>query len=166
MMIHDITEKVGKYKPRKRVGRGFGSGLGKTSGRGTKGAKSRSGYARKIGYASGAVPMQRRIPKRGFSNAPFRRLYAIVNIKTLDARCDNGAEVSVESLAKLGVVRDTSLPLKVLGEGDTTKKFMVTAEKFSAAAKGKIEAAGGSVTVVPAPKWVRDDSKKPEKAKA
>ena len=110
MMIHEITAKVGKYKNRVRVGRGEGSGLGKTCGRGTKGAHSRSGWAQKVGYIGGAIPLQRRIPKRGFSNVQFERRYAIVNVKTLDALCDNGSEVTVESLAKAGVIRDAKLP--------------------------------------------------------
>lgn len=163
MMIHEITAKTGKYKNRVRVGRGEGSGLGKTSGRGTKGAHSRSGWAQKVGYIGGAVPLQRRLPKRGFSNAPFRRLYAIVNVKTLDAHCRDGEDVTIESLAKAGLVRDASKPLKVLGEGELTKKLNITAEKVSGAAKSKIEAAGGTITVVPAPHWTRTE--KPKTAK-
>lgn len=146
MMIHEITEKVGAYKGRKRVGRGEGSGLGGTSGRGHKGAASRAGFSRRPGYEGGQVPLIRRIPKRGFNNANFRSLYHVVNVKALDAHCQSGDEVTVESLAAAGLVRDASLPLKVLGEGELTKKLNVTAAKFSAGAKSKIEAAGGSAT--------------------
>ncbi len=156
MMIHEITRSAGKRKkPKPRVGRGQGTGSGKTSGRGTKGAASRSGWKRRFGYEGGQVPLIRRIPKRGFSNAPFREHYHIVNVKELEARCAAGDTVTVETLAGAGVVRDGKLPLKVLGEGDLTKKLTVTAAKFSASAKAKIEAAGGSAIVVTKVKWKR-----------
>ncbi|MCH8165409.1 MAG: 50S ribosomal protein L15 [Planctomycetes bacterium] len=155
MMIHEITIKVGKYKVRRRVGRGHGSGRGKTSGRGHKGAASRSGWKRRAGYEGGQMPIIRRMPKRGFTNAPFRRLYHVVNVKTLQARCVEGAEVTAATLADAGVIRDAKLPLKILGEGELTKKLTVTAAKFSASAKAKIEAVGGAVTAVPRIKWTR-----------
>jgi large subunit ribosomal protein L15 len=160
MMIHEITEKVGRYPARKRVGRGRGSGKGKTSGRGHKGAGSRAGFKRRPGFEGGQMSFARRIPKRGFTNAPFKRLFHIVNVQTLEARFDDGAELNVDVLAAAGVIRDTKLPLKVLGEGELAKKFSVTAAKFSASAKAKIEAAGGTVTEVPTVKWTR-----PPKAK-
>jgi large subunit ribosomal protein L15 len=167
MMIHEITEKVGKYKARKRVGRGHGSGSGKTAGRGHKGAKSRAGFSRRPYFEGGQMSFVRRLPKRGFSNVNFRTLYHIVNLKTLEARMDDGAEITAEVLAGAGVIRDTTLPLKVLGEGDLTKKFTVTAAKFSEAAKKKIEAAGGTVNEVPKVKWTRQDApSKPKKNKA
>jgi len=159
MMIHEITELVGPHKRRKRLGRGESSGLGKTSGRGSKGAGSRSGNSYRASYEGGQIPFARRIPKRGFSNAAFRRLYHVVNLKALEARCDNGAVVDLDALVRLGLVRDTSRPLKVLGEGDLTKALKVTAERFSASAKAKIEAAGGSVTVVERQKWTRHGQK-------
>jgi len=155
MMIHDITEKVGRYKDRKRVGRGRASGMGKTSGRGHKGAGSRAGYKRRANFEGGQMPFLRRIPKRGFSNHEFRNLHHIVNIKTLVGRFQDGDAVDVEVLAKLGVVRDTKLPLKVLGEGEITIKLDVTATKFSAGAKSKIEAAGGTTTEVTKVPWTR-----------
>ena len=155
MMIHEITIKVGKYKVRRRVGRGDGSGRGKTCGRGHKGAASRSGWKRRAGYEGGQMPIIRRMPKRGFTNAPFRRLYHVVNVKTLQARCVEGAEVTAATLADAGVIRDAKLPLKILGEGELTKKLTVTAAKFSASAKAKIEAVGGAVTAVPRIKWTR-----------
>jgi large subunit ribosomal protein L15 len=160
MMIHEITEKVGKYKARKRVGRGESSGTGKTSGRGHKGAGSRSGNSRRPYFEGGQMPLARRIPKRGFSNAEFRKHYHVVNLKTLEARMDDGAEINVQTLAEARIIRDTKLPLKVLGEGDITKKFTVTAGKLSASAKAKIEAAGGSFTEVTKTVWRRDTSKK------
>ena len=164
MMIHEITEKAGRHKRRKRLGRGESSGLGKTSGRGSKGAASRAGFSMRASYEGGQVPFFRRIPKRGFSNAAFRRNFHIVNLKELEARCDDGAAVDVEMLAKLGLVRDANLPLKVLGEGEITKKLTVTAAKFSAAARSKIEAAGGTVTVVELKTWKRDYSKPTRRA--
>jgi len=150
MMIHEVTEKVGKHKKRKRIGRGPGSGHGKTSGRGVKGAGSRSGSGGSIRASreGGQMPLFRRFPKHGFSNFNFRTDYAVVNIKALDARFDDGAEVNPEMLVKAGLIRDTKMPVKVLAEGETTKKLTVSAAKFSAAAKDKIEKAGGSVTVI------------------
>jgi large subunit ribosomal protein L15 len=167
MMIHEITEKVGRYKARKRVGRGRASGVGKTSGRGHKGAGSRAGFSRRAYFEGGQMSFARRLPKRGFTNADFRRDFAIVNIKALEARFDDGTEITAALLAEAGLIRDTSLPLKVLGEGELTKKFTVTAEKFSASARTKIEGAGGTVNEVPRAKWTRATSlPKGEKAKA
>lgn len=155
MMIHEITEKIGRYKTRKRVGRGQGSGHGKTAGRGHKGAGSRAGYKRRPYFEGGQMPFVRRIPKRGFSNARFRRLFHIVNVKALEARFDDGAELDAAVLAEAGIIRDTKLPLKVLGEGELTKKFNVTAAKFSASAKAKIEAVGGTTREIARSKWER-----------
>jgi large subunit ribosomal protein L15 len=167
MMIHDITKKVGAYPDRIRVGRGRGSGKGKTSGRGQKGARSRSGWSSRAGYEGGQGPLIRRIPKRGFSNAAFRTTYHVINIKALDAHFDNGDEVTPQDLVKAGVIRDTKLALKVLGEGELTKKLTVSATRFSASAKSKIEAAGGAVVIIPGPKkWTRthtDQNEKQEK---
>ncbi len=146
MMIHEITEKVGRHKKRKRIGRGVGSGTGKTAGRGHKGYGSRSGNSN--AHEGGAIPMWKRFPKRGFSNAEFMTHYAIINLKAIDARFQDGEEVNAESLAKLGLIRDSSQPVKVLGEGELTKKVAVTATKFSKSASDKITAAGGSVSVV------------------
>lgn len=158
MMIHEITEQVGKYPARKRLGRGDSSGQGGTSGRGHKGAKSRSGWKRRASYEGGQMPLFRRIPKRGFSNFNFEKRFVLVNVRDLEAACAAGSEVTLESLAKAGVVRDASLPLKVLGEGELTKKLTVTAAKFSASAKKKIEAAGGTVTEITRVKWRRAES--------
>lgn len=150
MMIHEITEKVGKHKARKRIGRGVGSGSGKTSGRGMKGAGSRSGFGGSIRatYEGGQMPYYRRIPKRGFSNYHFRTEYAVVNIKALATRFEDGAEVNPEMLVKMGLISDTTQPVKVLGEGELGKKLNVSAAAFSASAREKIEKAGGSVTVI------------------
>lgn len=152
MMIHEVTELVGAHKKRKRLGRGIGSGHGKTCGRGTKGAGARSGWGGSIRASreGGQMPFFRRIPKRGFSNARFAKAYAIVNIKALEARFDNGAEVNPDMLVKVGLIPDTKLPVKVLGEGELTKKLSVTAAIFSKGAADKISAVGGSVTATQA----------------
>ena len=146
MMIHEVTALVGKHKRRKRIGRGPGSGHGKTAGRGHKGAKSRAGWSGSVppGYEGGQMPYFRRIPKRGFSNARFRDDYSIVNVKALEARFDDGAEVNPEALAHAGLIRSAKDPVKILGEGELSKKLTVTATKFSGAAKEKIQNAGGS----------------------
>ena len=164
-MIHEITEKAGKYKTRKRIGRGHGSGTGKTSGRGHKGAGSRSGYSRRPAFEGGQMPYFRRIPKRGFSNAAFRTEYHIVNIASLQDRFKDGASVDAVALVEAGLIRNTKLPVKVLAHGDITIKLTVTADKFSTSAASKIEAAGGSVAVVPLKKkWVREGGPKKSKA--
>jgi len=145
MMIHEITEQVGKHKRRKRVGRGIGSGNGKTCGRGHNGYSSRSGNSKP--HTGGGTPMFKMLPKRGFTNAMFKKHFSVVNIEAIDARFDDGAEVNAEALVKHGLIRDTKLPIKVLGSGETTKKFTVTAAKVSKAAEKKITDAGGSVTL-------------------
>ncbi len=147
MMIHEITEKAGAHRRRKRVGRGTGSGHGKTCGRGHKGAGSRSGHSHRAGHEGGQMPLFRRVPKRGFSNAAFRKTYAVVNLNAIDARFDDGAEVNPDLLVKVGLLRDAKRPVKILGTGVTGKKLQVTAAAFSASAKARIEAAGGSATV-------------------
>ena len=147
MMIHEVTAKVGAHKKRKRVGRGPGSGTGKTAGRGHKGAGSRAGYSNTGAHEGGQMPLFRRFAKRGFSNANFRKHFSIVNTKALEARFDDGAEVNPDMLVKVGLIRNTKLPVKILGQGDIAKKLNVTAAKFSKSAAEKIEKAGGSVTV-------------------
>jgi large subunit ribosomal protein L15 len=163
MMIHEITEKVGKYKTRKRIGRGHGSGSGKTSGRGHKGAKSRAGFSHRPGFEGGQMPYFRRIPKRGFSNADFRTVYHIVNVASLEERFKKGATVDAAALVESGLVSNFNNPIKVLGQGELTIKLDITADKFSASAIEKIEAAGGSVTVIQKKKWVREYPEKPKR---
>jgi large subunit ribosomal protein L15 len=166
MMIHEMTSKVGRYKGRKRVGRGPGSGHGKTSGRGHKGAGSRSGFKRRAYFEGGQMTWTRRMPKRGFTNAQFRTEYHVVNLKTLEGRFGDGDEVTAASLAKAGIIRDTKKPLKILGEGELTKKLDVTANKLSKSAEAKITAAGGSVTVLETKKWTREPGKPKKEAPA
>lgn len=163
MMIHDITEKTGKYKARKRIGRGHGSGSGKTSGRGHKGAGSRSGYSRRPSFEGGQMQYFRRIPKRGFSNADFRTVYHIVNLAALEERFEKGATVDATALVEAGLIRNFKNPVKILGNGDLTIALQVTADKFSGSAVKKIEAVGGSVTCIVKKKWKRAW---PTKAKA
>ena len=165
MMIHDITNMAGKYKARKRVGRGHGSGSGKTSGRGHKGAGSRAGHTHRPGFEGGQTPWARRLPKRGFTNAPFRTEYHVVNIGQLEARFNDGDEVNLETLVAKRLIRNTKSPLKILGEGELTKKLTVTAAKCSKSAVAKLEGAGGSVTLVPLTKWTRERSKPTARAR-
>ena len=165
MMIHDITAMVGKHKQRKRIGRGHGSGWGKTSGRGHKGAASRAGYSRRPYFEGGQMNFARRLPKRGFTNAAFRTDYHVVNVKVLD-RFDNGATIEPQMLVDAGIIRDTRMPLKVLGEGELSKKITITAHKFSASARDKIEKAGGTVNVIEQKKWMRDRSAKKQQPKS
>ena len=165
MMIHEITSKVGRYKARRRIGRGPGSGHGKTSGRGHKGAGSRSGNKRRAYFEGGQMTWARRMPKRGFTNAQFRTEYHVVNLKSLEDRFADGDAVTAESLAKIGLIRDTKKPVKVLGEGELTKKLDVTAARLSKSAEAKIKAAGGNVTVVEKKKWTRSAGKPAKAAK-
>ncbi len=148
-MIHDITEQVGKHKKRKRIGRGPGSGHGKTSGRGHKGAGSRSGFSGSVraSYEGGQVAFYTRFPKRGFSNHQFRKDYKVINIQTLDARFDSGSEITPTTLAAAGLLNSVDTPVKLLAQGQTTKKFTIRVAAASAAAKQAIEAAGGTVAI-------------------
>ncbi len=126
----------------KRVGRGPGSGHGKTASRGTKGAKSRSGFRFKRGFEGGQMPLHRRVPKRGFHN-PFRVEYAVVNLDTLAEVFEAGSAVTPELLRERGLVRESRAPIKVLGRGEIAKKLTVKAHKFSGSAAEKIANAGG-----------------------
>jgi large subunit ribosomal protein L15 len=132
---------------RKRVGRGPGSGSGKTAGRGNKGAQSRSGYSFKRGFEGGQMPLHRRVPKRGFHN-PFRVEYAVVNLDQLEARFDTGATVTPQALRDTGLVTSRKALVKVLARGEVTKALTVHAHKFSGKAAEKIAAAGGKTEAV------------------
>jgi large subunit ribosomal protein L15 len=147
MELHDLHPAKGAKKSRKRIGRGPGSGTGKTAGKGHKGQKSRSGYSRRYGFEGGQMPLVRRIPKRGFTNI-FRVEFQVVNLRDLDRVFSDGETVSVESLVEKGLVRGGKRPVKVLGDGELTKKLTVQVHKFSASAKAGIEKAGGSCEVV------------------
>lgn len=152
MMIHDITSMTGKYKARKRVGRGTGSGHGRRSGRGQKGASSRSGYSAKLAFEGGQMPYFRRLRKFGFSNVNFTTLFWTVNLREIMAHpaFAKGGAVNSETLIKAGLIRDTSRDLKILGDLPKDEilkvKLDVTAARVTAAAKKRIQDAGGSVT--------------------
>ena len=143
-----IKAPAGQVKKKLRLGQGMGTGRGKFSGRGAKGAKSISGYSRMRGFEGGQMPLHRRLPKRGFSNAPFKTVYAIVNVATLNDL--EGTEFDAQSLKKAGVVKKLLDGLKVLGQGDLTRAITVTASNFSASAKEKIEKAGGKAILIEA----------------
>ena len=131
-------------KKRKRVGRGPGSGIGKTAGRGTKGQHSRSGGGTPMWFEGGQMPLYRRLPKRGFNNAKFRTVFAIVNVGQIEQAFDDGATVDAEAIRAARLINAKRGPIKILGSGDLTKKFNITADRLSASAKKKIEAAGGT----------------------
>ena len=142
MELNNLKPKKGARHAKKRVGRGPGSGHGKTAGRGEKGQKSRSGFSRQPGFEGGQMPLHRRLPKRGFTNI-FKKDYAVVNVSDLE-RFDNGASVDESSLRKAGLVKGQHDGVKVLGDGKLSKKLTVSATKFSASARKQIEAAGGT----------------------
>lgn len=145
MILNDVHQGIQKHRKAKRVGRGPGSGHGKTSGRGHKGYYSRSGASRRIGYEGGQMPLARRIAKRGFSNARFARKTLILNIQSLEKAFESGDTVNLESLAEKGLAKGTFDVIKILGNGDLSKKLTVHAHGFSAGAEEKIVAAGGTV---------------------
>jgi large subunit ribosomal protein L15 len=143
MSLNKLKPAAGSKFAKKRVGRGPGSGNGKTAGRGNKGAQSRSGYSYKRGFEGGQMPLHRRVPKRGFNNADFRTEYAVVNLDQLEARFDAGATVTPEALRSAGLVGGRDARIKVLARGEVSKALTVQAHKFSGKAAEKIAAAGG-----------------------
>ena len=146
MKLHEMKPADGSRKTRKRVGRGIGSGHGKTSGRGHDGQNARSGGGVRLGFEGGQIPLFQRLPKRGFTNIN-RKEYAIVNLDTLN-RFDEGTEVTPELLLETGIVSNAKSGIKILGNGILDKKITVKAHKFSASAKEAIEKAGGQTEVV------------------
>lgn len=144
MNLHTLKPRPGSKHRVKRLGQGESSGHGKTSGKGHKGQKARSGGSIRLGFEGGQMPLIRRLPKRGFNNAAFKTKYALVNL--CDLNCfDDGASVDEKALREAGLVRGTIDGIKILGNGDLTKKIAIVADKVSASAKEKIEKAGGSV---------------------
>lgn len=146
MKLHELQPSAGSRKGRKRLGRGHGSGWGKTSGKGHKGQNARSGGGTRLGFEGGQTPLFQRLPKRGFTNIN-RKEFAIVNLDTLN-KFDEGTEVTPELLIETGVVSNAKSGIKILGNGELTKKLTVKAHKFSASAKEAIENAGGQTEVV------------------
>jgi large subunit ribosomal protein L15 len=151
--IHNVGAPKGANKDKKRVGRGPGSGLGKTSGRGHKGQKSRSGYSGRPGFEGGQMPLQRRLPKRGFTNI-FKKVWIEVQLADLASRFDESEPITPELMAERGLIKKSHLRrfagVVVLGGGELTKKLTITAHRFTKSAKAKIEAAGGSARSVEA----------------
>lgn len=150
MIINDVHRGIQKRRHRKRVGRGIGSGTGRTAGRGEKGASSRSGGHARLGFEGGQMPLMRRVAKRGFNNKYFARVVAIVNVSCLEAAFEDGATVDLESLAARGLTKGRFDVVKILGKGDLNKKLTVKAHEFSQSAMEKITARGGQAERVPA----------------
>ena len=149
--IHNIGAPKGANKDKKRVGRGPGSGLGKTSGRGHKGQKSRSGYSGRPGFEGGQMPLQRRLPKRGFTNI-FKKVWIEIRLADLAERFDENEQITPELMVERGLIKQSHLArfdgVVVLGGGEVSKKLNVTAHRFTKSAKEKIEAAGGAASLV------------------
>ena len=146
MKLHELQPAAGSVTAPKRLGRGVGSGLGKTSGKGHKGAKARSGGGKRPGFEGGQIPLMRRLPKRGFTNK-FRTELVAVNVDRLDV-FEDGMTVTPVELIQYGIIKNVQDGVKILGNGEITKKLTVQANKFSASAKEKIEAAGGKAEVI------------------
>jgi len=147
MRLHDLRPRPGAKHRRKRLGQGESSGHGKTSGRGGKGQTARSGSSIRIGFEGGQMPLIRRLPKRGFNNARHTTRYVAVNLAALN-RFDEGARVDVESLKQAGLANGRWHGIKILGDGELTKKLQVSAHAFSGSARAKIEAKGGACEVI------------------
>ncbi len=149
MQLHDVNEGITKYKKRKRVGRGTGSGHGKTASKGNKGHSSRQGFKQNPLFEGGQMPLARRVPKRGFVNGAFKKSFAIINLDMLDAAFEADSEISEATLREKRLVKGRyDDGLKILGDGEVTKALHVHATKFSKSAAEKIVAAGGSITLV------------------
>ncbi len=171
MRLHDIKPRPGAKHRRKRLGSGESSGLGKTCGRGHKGQKSRSGGGVRTSFEGGQMPLYRRLPKRGFNNAQFKTVHAVVNVGMLEERFEAGTEITEELLREARLIKGRYDGLKILGTGDLSKKFSITADNVSASAKEKIEKAGGAVSIIPkverGPRFdTPDKPKKPAAKKA
>ena len=147
MKLHELAPAAGSNRASKRVGRGPASGQGKTAGKGHKGETARAGSGPRPGFEGGQMPLQRRIPKRGFNNI-FAKEIAIVNVSAIADKFEDGAVVDIEALKNAGLIKDELDGVKVLGNGDIAKKLTIKANAFSAGAKAKIEAAGGTAEVL------------------
>ena len=147
MKLHELSPKEGSVKEKFRKGRGAGSGNGKTAGKGHKGQNARSGGGVRPGFEGGQLPLYRKLPKRGFNNSRFGKKYSIINVQSLN-KFNDGEVVDSAALLAMGIINNVFDGVKVLAEGDITKKLTVKAAVFSASAKEKIEAAGGKTEVV------------------
>jgi large subunit ribosomal protein L15 len=147
MRLHDLKPNPGAKHRRKRLGCGESSGHGKTSGKGHKGQKARSGGSIRPGFEGGQMPLIRRLPKRGFTNAEFKSVYGIVNLDDIEKRFEDGAAINEKILRGAGLVRGSLDGIKILGRGEVKKKFHLEVTSISASAKEKIEKAGGTITL-------------------
>ena len=148
MKLNELQRNIGATPAKKRVGRGPGSGLGKTAGRGENGQKSRSGASIPAWFQGGQTPLYRRVPKRGFNNARFRTEYATINLSDLNKYFNDGEEVTPEILKEKGIIKQQLCGVKVLGNGELEKKLTIKANRFSSSAVTKIESAGGKAEVI------------------
>ena len=146
MKMHELAPAIGSTKEAKRIGRGHGSGNGKTAGKGHKGQKARAGHGMRPGFEGGQMPLQRRVPKRGFNNT-FAKEWLAINVAALEV-FEDGTVVDAAALAQKGIIKKANLPVKVLGNGKITKKLEVKLNAFSASAAEKIAAAGGKTEVI------------------
>ena len=165
MNLHDVHRGVNKNKKRRRIGRGPGSGYGKTSSRGHKGQRSRAGHSQSAVFQGGAMPLVRRVPKRGFNNR-FAQVVATVNVSDLEARFAAGDQVNLETLRQKDLAKAPCDLIKVLGDGQLTKKLTVSAHRFSKSAQEKIEQAGGQAVVLPGPVSVEAKKRQARAAKS
>lgn len=147
MKLHELSPAAGSTKEVKRIGRGHGSGNGKTAGKGHKGQKARSGGGVRPGFEGGQMPLQRRVPKRGFNNI-FAKQYVIINVSDLEAKFEDGAVIDTKAIVEAGLTKKTLDGIKILGNGEVTKNFTVKVAAFSKSAVEKIEKAGGKTEVM------------------
>jgi len=148
MRLHDLSPNPGSKHRKKRLGCGESSGKGKTSGKGHKGQKARSGASIRPGFEGGQMPLYRRLPRRGFNNVNFAKQYAVFNVSTLEERFEAGATVDEASLRECGLMKGRYDGIKILGDGDISKKLDIVANKVTGSAKEKIEKAGGKITLL------------------
>jgi len=147
LSLNNLRPAKGSTHKKKRLGRGPGTGLGKTAGRGHKGQKSRSGYSSKVGFEGGQMPLHRRLPKRGFTNI-FKKQWIEVSLEALDRSFDANTEITPEVLHKRGIIKKAKHDIVVLGNGNISKALKISAHRFTKSAREKIEKAGGAITVI------------------
>lgn len=165
MILNDVHADIKQFKKRRRIGRGVGSGHGKTAGRGHKGQRSRAGWSRQVTFQGGTMPMVRRIPKRGFTNKWAPKV-AVLNVEQLEQCFESGDDVTPETIAKTPLMGHRYDVLKILGNGEITKKLKISAHRFSKSAVEKIEKAGGEVIRIPGPTPVEEKKKAAKEAAA
>lgn len=161
LALNNLRPPDGSTHKKKRRGRGPGSGLGKTAGRGHKGQKSRSGYSRRAGFEGGQMPLQRRLPKRGFTNI-FKKEWIEVRLSTLEENFNEGDDVTQEALRQRGLIKKAKHDLVILGNGELTKKLNISANRFTKSAKEKIEKAGGTANLIDKYETAKEETKAPK----